>query len=119
MNTVVILAVATAVLFAIVVAEYITHRIKVKKLNENLEAWQSLVEEYKVQLERHIKTGKMIHVQYVVTDADLLKYKTPKALNGGVRSKLLMNIVNEIYKSFGEPVRKNDQYEYFFRIERI
>ena len=118
MNTVVVLAAVTAVLLATVVVGCIIHHVKVKKLNYQLEQWQLLASEYKMRAGMDSDAGKLIHVQYVASEADFAKYKTEKALNGGVRSKLLMNIVNAIFKAFGDPERKGNQYDYCFRIQK-
>ena len=119
MNTVVVLAAVTAALLATVVVGCITYSINVKKLKNQLEQWQLLASEYKMRADRNSDDGKLIHAQYVVSEADSAKYKTEKALKGGVRSKLLMNIVNEIFKTFGEPERKGNQYDYTFRIQKV
>lgn len=66
---------------------------------------------------------RIIHAEYCTSDSDLIKYKTEKAMENAINSRLALLIGNDIQKWIAPSVlpleNGNKKYSYVFKVRRV
>lgn len=116
---------AISSIFALVFLYYVLKQEKnISALKEDVDAYRKIAAEaqnlYEIEREN---AGKLLHTEYTTTDADLVKYKSEKAMDGAIKSRLAVLIGNDIQKNIdlrivnlGEGKKK---YSYIFKIKNV
>ena len=123
---IIIVAIAVVVIFPLLL-------IKDKELKEArnelhsykavAEQAEALYDDLREKVARDSADERIIHAEYCTSDSDLIKYKTEKAMENAINSRLALLIGNDIQKWIAPSVlpleNGNKKYSYVFKVRRV
>lgn len=74
------------------------HELSAVKNSE--EYYKRMVDGFRDKMREEEEKYELVQARYCTTDSDLMKYKSQKAMENAIRSKMSMLIGNEIAKRF-------------------
>ena len=123
---IIIVAIAVVVLFPLLLVkdkELKEARKELHSYKAVAEQAEALYDDLREKVARDSADERIIHAEYCTSDSDLIKYKTEKAMENAINSRLALLIGNDIQKFIAPSVlpleNGNKKYSYVFKVRRI
>ena len=130
MTALFIIAIVELIALVILLPVLLIFKRDLEAANQDVAAYKNIAEHLEARYDdlrervaRDSADERIIHAEYCTSDSDLIKYKTEKAMENAINSRLALLIGNDIQKWIAPSVlpleNGNKKYSYVFKVRRV
>ena len=125
-----LLIIIVAIAAVLLVGTIISQQKTINDLKEEADSYKTVADQLEIlyaDLQKKVAIDsadeRIIHAEYCTSDSDLIKYKTEKAMENAINSRLALLIGYDIQKWIAPSVlpleNGNKKYSFFFKVKRV